>query len=191
MLRKRLLKTLVIIVPLAGLVVATVVIARAADSPSEGVIKTRQVASAAPRQGPGALMKIHGKTVSFQYPHTLYRTKADVLTAGDVEKFSFVNPTVPPWDLDIQIRTLPSGQLADDGSYNLRLHHPEQYVEQKLTINGALVSIMSDQTASFSKVAFLTHNGLVAEIALTSTDTANTDQLQSALLTVIQTWHWL
>lgn len=187
--RKRLLKTLLIVVPLGGLAAAGILIARAANSPSEGVIKAAK--APASQQSSGSPVTARGKTVSFQYPDVLHQTKADALSAGDVEKFSFVNPAIPPWDLDIQIRRLPSGQLADDGSYNLRLHHPEQYTEQELTINGTPVPIMSDQTAGFGKVAFLTHGGLVAEVALTSTDTADNNQLQAALMKVLQTWHWL
>jgi len=187
--RRRLLKTLLIIVPLVSLIVAGVLVAKAANSPSEGVVQASKSLPA--KQDSESVLTVRGKTASFQYLSVLHQTKADALSAGDVEKFSFVNPAVPPWDLDIQVRKLPSGQLADDGSYNLRLHHPEQYTEQKTTINGALIPIMSDKTAGFGKVAFLTHGGLVAEIAMTSSGTSQTDQIQASLLKVLQTWHWL
>jgi hypothetical protein len=190
MTRKRLLKILATLVLLGGLAAAAILVAHAANSPSEGVIKAAPPMPAS-RQSSGSPVTVRGKTASFQYPGVMRQTKADALTSGDVEKFAFVNPDMPPWNLSIQVRKLPSGQLADDGSYNFRHVHPEQYTEQKLTANGAPASIMSDRTAGFGKVAFLVHGGLAAEIALTSTDTADTAQLQAALMTVTQTWHWL
>ena len=176
--------------PLLGLAAAGLMIAHVANSPSEGVIKAAAVPQAPKRTAP-TFTPVRGKTAGFEVSNLLHQAKADALSAGDVEKFSFVNPAVPPWNLDIQVRKLPSGLLTDDASYNLRLHHPEQYIEQKLTINSAPASIMSDKTAGFGKVGFLTHGGLVAEIALTSTSTSDNNQLQATLMKVLQTWQWL
>lgn len=136
-------------------------------------------------------MATHGKTISFSYPSTLHLAKADALSSGDVEKFALVSTQEPPWNISIQIRKLPSGQLTDDGSYNLRKTHPELYKEQQLTLGQQKVVIMSEQNAGYAKVAFLVHGGLVAEIAISNSSSLNNTMLDQAVNSLISSWQWL
>src|SRR5258708_1440660 len=138
-------KIIVFIIIIVVVLTAVILLVESLNKPAQGVISTPQ-AAAPPTV---AYLSESGKTASFQYPTTLHKAKADVLSSGDLEKFAYVSLQVPPWNLNIQIRKLPSGALVDDGSYNLRKTHPEQYHEQKTVINGQNISIMSDQNAGY------------------------------------------
>jgi len=180
-------KSLLLFTLITLLVGIGVVVVSNANRPSVGTIEPQSV----PVKSPATkLLSARGKTANFQYPDTLHQTKADSLSSGDIEKFSFVNPSIPPWNLAVQIRKLPSGLLTDDGSYNLRRVHPEQYHEQKQMVNNQSIIIMTDQSGGYAKVAFLVHSGLVAEISLSCGSSADLASLDTALATVINTWHW-
>ncbi|MGC1176675.1 MAG: hypothetical protein WA843_01275 [Candidatus Saccharimonadales bacterium] len=187
--RPKTIRVLLTLAVLSCLIVGVAIVLRGLATPSRGVI---QAAAPAPAStATTSLQTLRGKTASFQYPSVLEQRKADALSGRDVEKFALVRPQLPAWDLAIQIRQLPSGVLADDGSYNFRKHYPDKYHETKMVINGQAVPIMADQSGGFAEVAYLTRQGLVAEISLSSDGTSDTTQLDQTLTTVLQTWHWM
>jgi hypothetical protein len=80
--------------------------------------------------------------------------------------------------------------LTSDSAYNLRKQTPEKYAEQQVVINGIDVSIMTDKANNGDKTAFIMHNGLVADIAMSGggKDDVASDE---AFTLILQTWLWL
>jgi|GEM_PF-3072242 len=157
------------------------------SQPAQGVVTTTVTTTATKVvQSPRT---VRGKATSFKYPADIQAVQPDVLAVGDVEKFLFIRSQLSAWSLAIQVKRLPSGNLSDDSSYNLRRQNPAQYSEQQMKINGLPVTVMSN-TASSDKVAFLLHNGLVAEVAVsgTSKDDARSE---AAFTLVLNSWEWL
>jgi len=157
---------------------------RTINKPATGTIGTPET----PQPPSNAPITVIGKTVTFQYSSLLQRVTPDKLTTGDVEKFLFIEPQSTGWTLAIRVKNLPSGSLANDGDYNLRKQNPQQYTEEKQTINSMTISIMSDQSGTHNKVAFIPHGTLLAELALSgSPGDATSQQLFNDIL---QSWRW-
>jgi hypothetical protein len=170
------------------LVAACGVFVHTLNQPSEGVITSSQ-ASETPSKVP--LLRATGKTVSFLYPASFQKLATDALMPGDSEKFVLVNPQLSPRNLAIQIRKLPSGSLNDDGGYNFRNQNPVRYSEQIIDIHGNQISIITDQSGGYSKTAFFTHQGLVANVTLISSSDSKATDMDKALHTVLGSWKWL
>jgi hypothetical protein len=157
------------------------------SQPAQGVV-TQPIQNTANADTTPSTAK--GKTVTFEYPSTIQQVKADTLAVGDIEKFLFTRHQLQAWTMAIQIKKLPSGLLADDSAYNLRKQNPQQYAEESTTINGRQVVIMTYKTAAFSKTAFISHDGKLADISVSggqADDTVSEQVLES----VLNTWQWL
>jgi hypothetical protein len=162
---------------------------RLMDSPSQSVIKNPGLApSIAPTPTP--LAAVTGKHAAFNYPTSLKTIASESLATNDLEKFSFSkgsnNESI---HLEINIRTLPSGNLTDDSSYKMRQIYSDQYQLDEMKINNQTFYVMTDNQATFSKAVFTTHSGLEATIALTANN--NDQSIQNILDTVINSWRWL
>src|SRR5690349_20904811 len=92
------------------------------SQPAEGIITTSTPAAATPTQA--APRTVRGKTVTFKYPATIQAVQPDTLAVGDVEKLLLIRSQLSAWSLAVQVKKLPSGVLADDGSYNFRKQNP-------------------------------------------------------------------
>ena len=182
--RTRRYKLLILLGVVALLLQGGVYVAQRLNSPVVGVVHAPKVAS---EPAPSSIT-VHGKTVTFTYPDTLKRINPSNLAPNETEKFLFINGQYNGWTLAIQIKQLPGGLLANNSSYTLRQRAPQQYKEEKVAINGMNVSIMADQNVAGNKVAFIPHANLVAEIALTNGDDAQSQQLFTDLL---ESWQWL
>lgn len=180
-------KTWVGIGTLVGLMAVALFVLHILSSPAQGVITPRLQATNTDSQQP---VIIKTKTVAFKYPSQLQKIKADNLAAGDIEKFLFSYPQHGSWSLAILVKKLPGGALAADGNYNLRKQNPEQYTEQTRTINGATVSVMTDHVGSSGQVAFMPHANMVAELALSGSESGS-DESQAIFNTVLNSWQWL
>ena len=176
---------------IVGIVFGAVTLFRLINQPAIGSINPVPPKSKPATRFKPPMTTLRGKTITFEYPNDLHQTTPDKLSVNDIEKFSFLHAQLPTWNLDIQIRKLPTGNLADDGSYNLRKQYPQQYREQKLTINALPVSIMTAQTGSFDEVAFTAQGDRVAEVALTSSQgTVGDPALHEALVNIFRNWQW-
>ena len=157
------------------------------NSPAQGVVHQTVVADASAKVTPP--LKVEGKAVIFEYPASLEKIKPDTLSPGDIEKFLFTMPTHHAWSLAIQVKSLAGGTLTGDSGYNLRKQNPQQYTEQVSVVNGMTISVMSDKSGPYNQVAFIPHGNLVAEVALSGTDSSDTSS-QKIFDTVIDTWQW-
>ena len=86
---------------------------------------------------------------------------------------------------------MPGGDLSNNSSFVLRKENPQTYSEATTIINSQSVIVMTNTSDSgFSKVAFLTHGGLVATVALKGDDSNGAQPLATAFNMVLSSWHW-
>src|SRR6267142_478900 len=98
------------------------------NSPSTGkgvVIASTNVSPATSHK----LLTLTGKHFSFNYSDVFSRAPLDPPKAPILENYSLVKHQVNAWDLAIQIESLPSGNLYDDGSYHFRKVKTDIYSE--------------------------------------------------------------
>lgn len=157
------------------------------NSPSTGQIIT----SDAVKEVSPTTLTVEGITFSFSYPSTFQPSQTRPLTNGDVEKFTFVSPSLSPWNLSIQIRELAGGQISNDGSYNLRKTNPDTYTEEIVTLNSNKAYIMTSNTGGYNKVAFIVHDNIDANISLQSGSSADSEKMDAVLNQIISSWKWL
>lgn len=138
-----------------------------------------------------SLLSAEGKTFTFSYDSAFRPVQSDSLGSGDVEKFNYVAMQTSPWNLGIQIRNLASGQISNDGSYNLRKTNPKVYTEQLVTLNSNVAYIMTSNAGGYNKTAFIVHKNLDAAITLTSNSSADSQKLDDALNQILFSWQWL
>jgi hypothetical protein len=132
-----------------------------------------------------------GNYATFNYPKGL-RFKPTSAVTPYVEEFYFTARDIETWILAIDVVPLKGGNLMSDSDFMLRLNNPALFTENRQTVNGAVVYIMSDKSAAgFSKVAFLPHGSLIASVSLQGDDATGTQPLMTAFKTILNSWHWL
>ncbi len=136
-------------------------------------------------------LSVEGKTFSFQYPDVFVPTPENSLSANDIEKMSFVYRKESPWNLDISIRSMPSGNLIDDSSYAIRVADKEKYSDQVSTYAGGEIHIVTDISGGYNKVAFIPQARMIAYVSLRSLSGADNISLNKALNQILTTWKWL
>jgi hypothetical protein len=133
-----------------------------------------------------------GRYASFNYPAALNQTASGKLVTPVVAAYEYSYRDVESWNLAIDILLIPSGQLTDNNSYQVRKINPQQYQESHVTVNNQSIDVMTDKTVSgFSKVAFLIHGQYQATVSLYGDDPSGVGDLQSTFNMVLDTWHWL
>lgn len=168
----------------------TLLVAKNLTDPSEGVVIT-SAKTVKKTENREASIRVDGKTVSFSRPAKFREMPTPQLGPQDVEKFNYLNPETISQNLTIQIRRLPSGMLNDDSSYNLRRLNPAKYTQQTLTVNGKEVVVFTDNEGGYNKVAFMTQNGLEANIAVTTSNASAVEDIDKTFNKVIESWQWL
>jgi hypothetical protein len=138
-------------------------------------------------------VKQTGHYVSFDSPKGLALTSRSLISPISVEDFTFYVKDVYSWTMAIDIIKTPGGQLNQSSSYNLRKNDPSQYSETVQNFGSNQADVMADTSFSFgfSKVAYLTHGGLVGIISLIGNDTAGVKPLDTTFNMVLNSWQWL
>lgn len=180
-------KIVVIIIIAACLGIAGIVL-HAMNSSSVGTInlsRTSQVPEKLPRT------TVTNQWSSFSYGDGLVAQRTDAVSPPVLGVYSYDKPVVSPWNLTIQIRQLPSGNLADDGSYAFRQANSLKYVKEPVRqIGQNSVIIFSDPSVSFAKSAFMAHGGLEANVSLSGGRMYDAASMQAELDTLLASWHW-
>jgi hypothetical protein len=130
-----------------------------------------------------------GTYIGFSYPDSFSKIPTEKLSGNQLEAFAYLKKPSPFWYLNIAISRLPSGNLADDGSYNARQKDPAKYEHLYWRVNGNQVDVFSDKTAAYAKAAFVAQNHLMLSIALTADSSDNS--LDPTLLNTLQSVYWL
>jgi hypothetical protein len=182
---RRLTGSLIVI----GLLVATGIgVSHYINAPSTGTI-TSVIPTVAPK--PAHTVSLQGTYANFSYPSDFNPVPDDKPVPPQLEVFSFVAHKAESLLLSIQVESLPTGNLRDNGSYNFRKTYPNRYTEVVKPINGQDIHIMSDTTsAMYIKTAFFTHSGKVATVTISGgvpNDSAKTDQ---TLADIVRSWEW-
>ena len=130
-----------------------------------------------------------GNYIKFSYPNTFRQIPTDIPKTPQLETFDFMTRSSPFWELAIGVSQLPSGNLRDDGSYNMRFLNPGKYKLEKLDINGQSISVFSDSSEGFAKAAYIPHNGMLLSVALTGSGDIET--MQNQYKQILQSVEWV
>lgn len=133
-------------------------------------------------------VKASGKYISFSYPSDFGASPTQKASGAELETFAYIKRPSPFYFLNITVSNLPSGNLADDGSYNSRLVQPERYSATTTLIKGQAVKVFSDTSSAYAKAAWLVHDNKDVSVAL-STDSAD-DGLDQILKNVLASVAW-
>jgi hypothetical protein len=126
---------------------------------------------------------------SFNYPKGLILQPPE--SSSSLQTYNYKAQDIEAWLLNISISNLPGGDLSNNSSFVLRKENPQTYSEATTIINSQSVIVMTNTSDSgFSKVAFLTHGGLVATVALKGDDSNGAQPLATAFNMVLSSWHW-
>ena len=157
---------------------------------SQGTISNLQPnAPTAPAPKQLTLTGVHFNLV---YPNNFNQVTIDAPHAPIIENYSFAKPDTPSWRLAIQVESLPSGNLNDDGSYHSRVVNPGRFTITPTAVNGATMYIATDNASdsAFAKAAYFEHDGLLGSVALTGGGSKTVDQMQSLYMAILQSWEW-
>jgi len=89
------------------------------------------------------------------------------------------------------VSSLPSGNLSDDASYNLRLVSPAKYKHEKWDIDGSAVDVFSYQGGGYEKTAFIAHSGNLLTVNINSADTESSAKLDTIMKHVLDSVRWV
>jgi len=134
------------------------------------------------------LIKVSGQNISFTYNDSFRVSPSQKPASPQLENFNYVTKQSPFWQLAVGVRSLPSNNLADDGSYQARANTPKQYKLSQWPINGRTVPVFSDETNPYSKAAFVQSSGRLATIALSGG--GDSAQMDALLQTVVKSLEW-
>ncbi len=184
-------RTLAIAGGMSVLVAAVVAVwlVRSFNTSSQGTLDTSQVQPNSPAP---QLVHFNGQRFRFSYSDYFSQSHTDPPRQPILENYIFVRHQVLAWQLAIQIESLPSGNVNDDGSYHFRSVTPDRFTDDLVSVNGAMVHVFSDKSSgfNFSKVLYLQHQGLVASLALSGGTPDDSAAMQTALLGIASSWQW-
>jgi hypothetical protein len=178
--------TVLIAVCLTGLVLVKQFISGSA----EGSISVAQPAKKELAE-PTALVAERGTYASFNYPAVLQPVKNETAVSPVLTNYSYVKSQFGSWQLSIQISTLPTGNLNDNGSYHYRKSVPGQYIFTSQIIKDKAIPLVTDKTSgAFNRVAYLVGSGKVATVSLMGGNGQDEERMNEALQTILSSWQW-
>jgi hypothetical protein len=161
------------------------------NQPAVGTVSPVIVNSRAPATDSLATTQVKGKYVSFYYPSYFEVVQAAKNSGNELETYNYVKRPTPFWFLNLQILTLPTGNVTDDGSYNSRHVNPSRYKLEYVIVNGQRVSVFSDQSGGYAKAAFLPHGNKILTVSLGSADSSISVKLDSVMAQVLNSVSWV
>ncbi len=129
---------------------------------------------------------LDGTNFSLKYPNS-YAKRVLPAKDNDIELYELRANTVYDKRLAVEITHLPTAVLTDDGSYNFRKVHPEDYQERLLNTQAGDAHIMIKSDGK-EQTAFMIHNGKLATLAFVTDGAA--DQLTSEVDQVVASVRW-
>jgi hypothetical protein len=170
------------------LILIAVSVSHYVNAPSSGTI-TSAIPTASPQ--PAHTISLQGKYANFSYPSDFNPLPNDKPVPPQLEIFSFVAHRTESLLLSIQVESLPTNNLRDNGSYNFRKTYPDHYTEVVKPINGQDIYILTDKTSSnYNKTAFFTHNGKVATVNINGGVPESSSDTDKMLTGIVSSWEW-
>ena len=188
--RRRLVGVSIVVVIIAAVVIFAIV--SKLNKPAQGLVSNPTSAQSAQAVIDLSPTPGGGRYASFSYPSIMQQVVSSKLITPVVAIYNYSYRDVESWKLAIEVLQIPSGQLADNNSYQTRKLNSQQYQESHETINSQVIDVMTDKTVGgFSKVAFLVSGQYQATISLYGDDPSGVDILQKTFDMVLGNWHWL
>ena len=137
-------------------------------------------------------LTLTGVHFTLVYPNNFNQATIDAPHAPILENYNFAKPDTPSWRLAIQVESLPSGNINDDGSYHSRAVNPGRFTITPTAVNGFTMYIATDNASdsAFAKAAYFVHDGLLGSVALTGGGSQTVSQMQSLYMAILQSWEW-
>jgi hypothetical protein len=129
-----------------------------------------------------------GKYIRFNYPDSYRPVPIDKPALPQLEAFNFVTKNAPYSELALGVSRLASGNLNDDGSYNMRSLSPDKYKLEKWSVDGAAVPVFVSLQEGYGVAAFITHNGMLLTIAMSGQ--GDKLQMQKDVQAVLKSLEW-
>jgi hypothetical protein len=158
------------------------------SGPAEGIIDNRANLTPNPAPQTPKDIPVRGKYVNFTYLDSFRALPVSKPSSSQLESFDYVTKHSPFWELVVGVSSLPSGNLNDDGSYNMRSSAGVRYKLEHWDIKGVLVPVFSDTTENYSKVAFLAHSGKLLSLALSGS--GDKVSMQAEQMRVLNSLEW-
>ncbi len=160
-------------------------LAALASRKSTGIVKkTTPGEVRQPERPPGIL---EGKRFRLTYPGGYAANSTGPRDSSALEQYVLLSALPNVRQASITIRKLPAIGLAGDGNFNLRRTYAGQYLQSTVQIGGQQVILMK-KNDNAEDVAFIVHDGLLATVALTSTD--QNGSLMVDLNNMLQKFEW-
>jgi hypothetical protein len=181
--RNRAVITLSLLV-VSGVAIGQVV--RGLAGPAAGTTTTKQVSSTTKPKA-ASRYRLDGDFLSLTYPDSFTVVPNQTIDASMLQKNLLHRSSGGSLSLTVVVTSLPSGRLDDDSSYLMRSLRPETYQIAPQTVQGERVVVATRQD-SFEEVAFWSHAGKLATIALSgsTTDLAATRNLYQQVLQSVE-----
>ncbi len=158
------------------------------NTPSTSTITASAVA---PTPKPPGKVVLQGAYANFDYTEDFKPVKSDPPVPPQLMNYNFVSHKTENVLLSIQIMSLPTGNINDNGSYLFRKLYPNRYQQTTKTINGQTVYIMADVTSStFNNVAFFSQGQKIASVSLDGGSPMDADNLDQSLSDIVSSWQW-
>jgi hypothetical protein len=158
--------------------------------PAVGTV-SNQTQSQDAATAPVTQVQAKGKYASFNYPSNFSVLSAPKPSGNVLETFAYAKKPFPFWFLNAEVAKLPSGNLVDEGSYNLRIKDTARYRYSSVSINGQTINTFFDSSEGYAKVAFVPHGQMLFTLSLNSSDTPNADKLNQIFTDVLKSLQWL
>jgi len=131
------------------------------------------------------------KYVKFNYPAGLILRPTQKAPIPNLINILFTASNIEVWVLAINV-SLSSNGIKGNSDYILRAEDPGRYQPTQFIINGVNILVMNDTQANgFAKVAFLSHDNMVATVSLTGDSPQGLTSLQRTFNMVLAHWTWL
>ncbi len=183
-------RRLILPVIILALVLAAIFLVKSLSKPAVGVISQPQLgqSDSAPKvQNTTAT----GKFISFAYPSDFTLHPQDRPSGQQLESFSLSKGPSPFTNLNIEVDSLPNGNLADDGSYNFRVANAGRFKLEHWSAGGINLAVFSDQTLPYAKTAFLVHGGRVLSISLSGGNPENSAAMDKTIKDLTSSIRWV
>ncbi len=178
---------------LAIVIVAAIIgVKQVIGGSAEGTITTTGTTQQAAAEPATTMVAEQGKYASFNYPSYFTPQKSEPAITPVLVNYNYIKSQIGSWQLAIQISSLSTGNLDDNGSYHYRKITPSQYVFTTQTVNGKSVPFVTDKTlGGYNQVAYLTNGSKVASVSLLGSNGQDTAKMDEALKSILASWQWL
>lgn len=158
-------------------------------SPTSGIVQQGTVTAA---QTPKPTWRtINTGYISYQVPSDYRTTPSDSFSAPILAATTYREYQAQPLRVTILVKSLPSGQLADDGDYNYRQSNPGLFTTTSLAVNNQDIPVFISTTDTSALTAFLVHGQLAVTVSMQGGSPEQADETVAEYNRIVGSVQWL